>query len=283
MPLRLIAARREDAATSARHAPAPPLRSALYRGWVRHRRNTPRPHDFRYPLFLVYLDLSELDRAFRGRLFWSVERPNLVSYRRADYLGPLEKPLDEAVRDRVERELGTRPRGPIRLLTSLRTLGLAFNPVSFYYCFEEDGETLAAVLAEITNTPWGERHVYVVGGGGAAPGATLRARFPKRFHVSPFFPMDQVYDWRFTTPGERLAVHMRNLEGGRAVFDATLSLERRPLSSGALAAALLRHPFTTGAALAAIYWQAARLWWKRTPFFAHPAPREAGAASPVEV
>ena len=137
------------------------MRSALYQGHVSHRRLTPRPHAFRNAVHLLFLDLDELHEVFRGRWFWSVRRWNLVQYRRSDFLGPASRPLRDAVLDRVQHELGRRPKGAIGLLTQLRTLGYVFNPVSFYLCEDESGE-LDSIVAEITNTPWGERHAYVL-------------------------------------------------------------------------------------------------------------------------
>ena len=140
------------------------MQSCLYLGSLRHRRHAPRPHAFRYRVFMTYLDLGELDEVFRGRWLWSTRRPALAWMRRADYLGDPAVPLDEAVRERVARETGERPRGPIRLLTHLRMLGACFNPVSFYYCFDQAGERVETIVAEITNTPWNERHAYVLQG-----------------------------------------------------------------------------------------------------------------------
>jgi len=248
------------------------MRSAIYEGTLRHDRLVPRPHSFRRRLFWMYLDLDELPDVFRGRWLWSDRRPNLAWFRRADYLGPPERPLKEAVLERVERELGRRPRGPVRVLTHLRTFGYVFNPVTFYYCFDER-ERLDAVVAEITNTPWNERHAYVLAAGGRSPGAITRADFAKDFHVSPFFGLDQVYRWSFRVPDERLDVRMANEEHGRTVFTARLDLVRRPLTAGSLARALVRHPLLTLRVHAAIYVQAGLLWLKRTPFFPHPSKR----------
>jgi uncharacterized protein len=256
------------------------MRSALYRGQVRHERLTPRRHSFKNGVHLVYLDLEELPRLFRGRWFWSCEQLNLISFRRADYLGEPKQPLREAVLDRVQAELGRRPSGHIGLLTQLRTLGYVFNPVSFYFCHDEQGD-LDAIVAEITNTPWGERHAYVLDAGGAdsrtAHGGKsaehFSFRFDKDFHVSPFFDIDQVYEWRFTQPGEHLEVSMTNIEHGQAVFHAGLSCERLPISGWNLAALLLRYPLQPLRLHVAIYWQAARLYLKRIPFFTHPKKR----------
>lgn len=246
--------------------------SALYEGKVRHSRLAPRPHDFTYRLFMLYLDLGELPELFRRRWFWSVGRRNLAWFRRSDYLGPAEQPLKEAVLDRVEQELGRRPQGPVRMLSHVRTFGYVFNPVTFYFVHGA-GDELEAIVAEITNTPWRERHAYVLDARQGGPGDELVWSFDKDFHVSPFFDMNQVYEWRFSRPAERLEVHMTNREAGRAVFHVGLSCRRRPLTGRVLAVALLRHPLLTLRLHAAIYWQAARLFWKRTPFFTHPKKR----------
>jgi DUF1365 family protein len=253
------------------------VQSCLYRGWVRHRRLESAQHEFRYRLCLLYLDLEELPGALDGYWLWSARRPAPVRWHRADHHGEAGKPLDGSIRDLVEARGGRRPRGPIRLLTQPRYFGYGFNPVSFYYCYEEDGSTLEAIVAEINNTPWGEQHCYVLPArANAGTARKLRFRFGKDFHVSPFLPMDMDYDWRFTTPHERLLVHMENWRDERLAFDATMTLEREPLGSAALARALLAYPFMTGKVAGAIYWQALRLWLKRVPFFTHPEKTGAG-------
>lgn len=255
----------------------PELRSGLYFGTVRHRRRDGVRHDFRVRLWLAYVDLDETARTFAGRWWWSASRPAPMWFRRRDYFGPPDVPLADAVRDAVAQRIGTRPAGPVRVLTNLRCFGVSFNPVSIYYCFDA-AERLVAVLAEITNTPWGERHHYVVA---ARPGRrTLRARFDKAFHVSPFQPMAQQYDWSLGTPGETLAVHMGNHAGGRAVFDATLVVRRRPWTTANLATAALRHPCMAASVLLRIYWHAFLLWCKKAPFHPHPKKRGDRWATP---
>ena len=202
--------------------------SAIYEGWVRHRRYSPHAHEFRYRLFLLYLDLAEIDRVFEGRWLWSAGRRNLAQFRRSDYLGDPEVPLDEAVRECVRAATGRRPEGPIRVLAHGRYFGYCFNPVAFYYCFRPDGETLDTIVAEITNTPWKERHQYVLPVDSGTPHGIAREwSFPKAFHVSPFMPMQRDYTWRFTVPGESARVHMDVLREGARDFDAEVPGGRR--------------------------------------------------------
>ncbi|TBV76351.1 DUF1365 domain-containing protein [Pseudoxanthomonas winnipegensis] len=258
------------------------LASALYVGRVRHRRHAPKPHAFTWPLFMAYLDLDELDRVFAGRWLWSRGRRNVVEFRRADFLGDAAVPLDQAVRDLVQARTGQRPRGPIRMLTHLRTFGYSFNPVTFYYCFAADGRTLETLVAQITNTPWKQRHAYVLPVAQAmVDGDFLQWRFDKRFHVSPFLAMEHDYRWRFDVPGQALRVHMDVLcppdpQGGNARrFDATLSLRRLPMTGRHMAAALLRYPLMTLQVIVGIHWHALRLWLRGNPVHDHPDKRAA--------
>lgn len=255
--------------------------SCLYLGTVRHRRHAPVAHAFQYRQVQLYLDLDELPALFDRYWLWSARRPTLAWFRRADYHGPPDQPLADAVRDTLAAQLGFRPDGPIRLLTHPRYYGYCFNPVSFYYCYAADGDALTAILAEITNTPWGERHAYALDCRTApATGREFRRfRFPKRFHVSPFMPMAQHYDWRFRLPGDALTVHMATWQDGARLFDATLNLARRPLTGASLAHALAAYPAMTAKVSAAIYWQALRLWTRGTPF--HPHPAKHPAATPT--
>ena len=250
------------------------LSSAVYEGAVRHRRLSPHAHAFSYRMAQLYLDLDEVDRVFKEYWLWSSEHAAIAQFRRSDYLGPADLSLSEAVRQRVARITGIRLVGPIRLLTHLRYFGCAFNPVSFYYCFAEDGATLSCIVAEITNTPWKERHAYVLPVETARSwGGALRWIFPKDFHVSPFMPRTCQYAWRFTTPSDDLLVHMDVRSGGQREFDATLNLRRRPLNSASLARVLWRYPMMTAQVVGAIHWQALRLWLKGNPVHAHPLRR----------
>ena len=251
------------------------MKSAIYEGQVRHRRFSPVPHAFSYRLFMMYLDLNELPIVFKNRWFWSIDRTNLASFKRRDHVGDRSIPLDEFIRRLVEARTGHRPAGPIRLLTHLRYFGYVFNPVSFYFCYDRSACRVDTIVAEITNTPWGERHCYVLGPeDNRASGKRKHYRLDKVFHISPFIDMDVVYDWRFTEPTSQVAIHMENLRDGRPFFDATMRLERRELSGASLARVLVQYPLMTSKIIGAIHWQALRLWIKGVPFFAHPKKRK---------
>jgi DUF1365 family protein len=223
---------------------------------------------------MAYLDLAELPGLFDVGALWSARRPAPAWFRRADHLGDPGVPLDAAVRALVARRSGIELEGPIRLLTHLRYFGHCFNPVSFYYCFDASGEHVAAVVAHVTSTPWGDSHSYVmdVDGGRADRGSVsiMHDSFDKQLHVSPFMGMDHTYDWRLTEPGEQLLVHIDSARAGEKAFDATLTLRRREITPATLRRALVRYPLMTLRVSALIYAHALVLRLKGASWFARP-------------
>lgn len=245
--------------------------SAIYTGLVTHKRYTNIHHQFQYRVFMMYLDLDELDELFRSQWFWSVEKKNIASFQRKDHLGDPNLSLKQSVIDLVYERIGFALDGPVRLLTHLRYWGYCFNPVSFYYCYDKSGKHLEVIVAEINNTPWGEQHCYVLK---TNPERTNQDHhhfiFPKAFHISPLMPMNLTYDWWFSAPKTQLRVHMNNIQDKKKLFTAHLDLKKKKLNGQHLAHALIHYPFMTGKVISAIYWQSLCTWLKGAQFYSHP-------------
>lgn len=244
------------------------MKSRLYTGTLRHRRHIPRAHAFKYRVFMPYLRLDEIDQVLGLNRLWSRGRFAPASFRREDFLGDPAKPLEAEVRRRIREETGAEHEGPIYLLANLRYFGMQMNPLACYYCFNPDETRLEYLVAEVTNTPWNEKHSYVLS---AVEGQrVLREDFEKTFHVSPFNPMDMRYSWRSNAPGERLAVHLENHSDRGREFDATLALCAEPMTAAAMRRVLWQFPLMTAKVALAIYWQAFKLFLKRVPYYPHP-------------
>lgn len=248
--------------------------SAIYSGKLRHRRFFPKSHEFAYDVFMMYLDTSEIETIFSLSPWWSLSRFAPVQYRRSDFHVDAQHysanhlpGVDESVRNTVEAATGCRPTGPIRMLVNLRYWGFNMNPLSTYYCFDSNDKKVTAILAEVNNTPWNERHAYVLTGDDFS--RRQQIRFTKKFHVSPFNPIDMDYQWISTTPDETLSLHLENWKHNEKVMDATLTLRRESINQRSLNKILIRFPWMTVKVISAIYWQALRLWWKGVPVYDH--------------
>jgi uncharacterized protein len=253
------------------------MESALYAGTLRHRRFSPRPHSFSYPAFMAFLDIDRLPELMRVSPFAEYNRWNWTGYYERDHFGDARKPLRERIAQDAASNGVALADGAIFLLTHLRYFGYVFNPVSFYYCYDRAGN-LSQILAEVNST-FGESHNYWLSPANERESAAAkRYTTAKQMHVSPFMGMAVDYDWIFTAPGEQLVAHMNTLSGGKAFFDATLQLERRPWTRNQLHRALAAYPLMTLRVICGIHWEAFRLWLKGVPVFAHP--NKAGGLEP---
>ncbi len=250
--------------------------SALYQGFVRHRRFTPRRHEFDYPLFMFWLKAEEIPTLLQR--FWQMgTRPlSWARFRRSDYIGEGAQPLAASVRQKMAELSGCSEAdftGDVYALCHLRYLGFYFSPLNLY--FQERNDGVKFMLAEVSNTPWNERHYYLLN-------LDDCQAHDKEFHVSPFNPLAQQYRWRIRAPGSERSdcmIHIESWEdapashngtGQEKIFDATLSLQRIELNRKTLNRVLLKTPIQTASMVMGIYWQALRLLLKKVPLHSHP-------------
>ena len=246
------------------------MESCLYEGNVVHTREFPTFHSFKYNLFMLCVDLNELPNIFKPYWFWSSKSWNLAYFRRKDHLGNQKVPLETSVRDLVEQKIGSRPQGPIRLITHFCYFGYRINPVSFYFCFDKNQHTLHSIIAEINNTPWGEQHCYVFNCNSNIQNKEGKFTFDKAFHISPFMSMNLKYIWSLTKPSNKFSVEMETWENNKKILQVNFNTLRTNISHASLRRVLIQYPLITFKVLWGIYFQAFRLWLKKVPFHTHP-------------
>ncbi len=237
--------------------------SSIYKGTVFHRRSVPKVHQFDYHIYLFWLKLEELDKVSNTVKGFNVDQAGLkwVNFKREDYLGDKQKPLEDSVLSRMSELAGKTLSGTVYLLGQVRTLGMYFSPVNFYF-LKNDQNEFTYMLAEVSNTPWNNRHHYLVN-------MNKQNDNKKAFHVSPFNPMDMVYKWQIAPPSETLNLHLSCYKQTKH-FEAALKLRRIPLSTKSLRQVVLSIPSMTIKTVLGIYWQALKLFFKRVPIHAHP-------------
>lgn len=255
--------------------------SSIYRGHVRHERWKPAGNRFTYSMYMMYLELDEVDRVFRGRWLWSAHRMAFARFKSSDHLQVVRDELNASgdevangdlralLMEVLKRKGVSTPIGKIGLLTQLRYFGFAMNPVSFFYCYDARDDSLAAVVAEVNNTPWGEQHLYVIQGGEPSKMVGVNG-LAKEFHVSPFLPMEMTYDMKFSRPGSRLAVRIDNFQDSERKLSVVMNMKREPITGFNLAQCLVQYPLISFKIATAIYWQALKLYLKGCRFFPHP-------------
>ena len=243
-------------------APTAELESALYVGHVFHQRLVPKRHSFSYKIFLFWLNLDEIDELDRKVTGFSNRRFAPSQFKRSDFLGDPKLMLKHAVLKRMNELSHSALDGDVFMLGQLRMFGLYFSPVNFYYLRNKSGY-FTHLLAEVSNTPWNKRHHYLV---------DLNDQKPdyKRFHVSPFNPMDMLYHWSVRQPGETLNLQLSCIKETRH-FTAALRMTKMSLNSRSLLRVIMSIPSMTIKTVFGIYWQALKLFVKRVPFYAYPS------------
>jgi uncharacterized protein len=244
--------------------------SLIFTGIVRHRRFTPKRHQFSYKLFMFCFDIGDLPNSFKQIKNVSIEAFNWFSFRRKNYMSHPDTPLDEYARQLVASKFNTYPKGKIYLLTNLSCLGYCFNPISLYFIFDETNQQLDYLIIEVTNTPWGEKHNYVLSSLARSKNDVYDFKFQKELHVSPFMAMNYNYQFNLKLNRQKIIVHMENHIDGKKDFDATLILKAAAQNASSFKKILRHFPLITYKVAAAIYWQALKLWMKGVPFHTHP-------------
>ena len=241
---------------------------SIYHGIITHTRSSPKKHSFSYKTNMLYLDLDKINEAFSGKVFWSYNKPNFASFYRSDFYGDKNITIKKSIQALLIKKINLNHKGKIFLLTTIRFFGYSFNPVSFYYCFDES-KKIQAIVTHITNTPWKEKYAYVHDCRNNES-MTKTFKFEKNFHVSPFMPMDIDYNWVFTSPKDFLYVSMDNYLKNKLIFNATLRLTKRAWSSFGLNKILfLSFPMSIKAIIL-IYLNAFLLFIKRVKSYPHP-------------
>jgi DUF1365 family protein len=238
------------------------MESAIYSGHIAHTRHIPKLHTFRYPFFMWYLDLDNVDHLQDLGKWFSSKKWALSRFRRADYLGEASVSLADCVRDKMNNLTGSKVTGKVFGLLNLRTAGLYFSPINFYYGFDESGKA-SHLLAEVSNIPWNERHYYA-----HCLDKPLDEKIEdKAFKVSPFNPSrNQTYKWIIGEPDEKVAINLGVHDERGHVFEASLRFTRQPFTKQSARKLMIKKPVMTAFIIAGIYWQAMKIFLKGIPY-----------------
>jgi DUF1365 family protein len=240
------------------------MNSAIYQGQVRHRRFSPKGHEFNYTMTQLALDLDEVKELAAAHLVFSLKKFAPMSFFQDDYVKDEPGNLKQRIASKVSQLGGKWDGEKVMFMGQCRCFGFYFSPANFYFCYQNDGEC-SYMLVEVSNTPWLERHYYLVDLQGDM-------KTKKDFHVSPFMDLDMQYHWRVKPPAEQVLVHIENHKDHKQ-FDATLAMKKCEITKKNLFKAWLSAPLMPVKVVVGIYWQAIKLFAKRIPFLAHPETR----------
>jgi len=247
-----------------------PLAAGFADGYVIHNRRQPQRHRFKYNMCWCLFDVDDIDHWMGQSKLWKYNAWSLFCLRDRDYIKPGNQPINLKIKDYLSEETGARFSGNVFLFTHPRFMGQGFNSVNFYFCYQ--AQKLAYIVSEITNTPWGEKHLYLHDCDGAKkkPNGTLVFDFKKQFHVSPFITMDIDYCWEFLINQQQLTVKMQLYRQNVNEMNVILDTKITPLMENNINRMSLKRPFQPMKMLLGIYWQAFKLWLKKIPFYSHP-------------
>ena len=244
------------------------FRSGLYVGETFHQRFRPKQHKFRYRIMMFLLDLDEIKTLSREITLFSSTKFNWIRFKRSDFLKNRGTCLKTEALDTMSKLADKALTGKVYLLSPLRILGIYFSPVNFYYLQNEAGQ-FTHMLAEVSNTPWNERHCYLVD-------LENQQDTAKCFHVSPFNPVDMQYRWHIKAPGETLNLKL-DCHQEHKDFSAAIALKRTEISNFSMLKSLLQFPHMTLKTLWGIYWEALKLFVKKVPIYDHPKNSQTGS------
>lgn len=239
----------------------------LYSGTVRHRRFAPKTHEFKYKLYYFYLNPNDISDLCKNIVYLSCEQFNYLSFKQKNYIGGKKANIYDAVEKLLSEHNVTRS-SDIYMMAQLAHFGYCFNPISLYFTYE--GDKLQSLIADVHNTPWGEKHAYVLTKPSFSKPPFYQYQFKKALHVSPFMQMDFMYHFNVKVTEDNFVLHMKNMKQDYRYFDATLNLTGEPLTTATLKRLVFKHPLMAQKIVLGIYWQACKLFLKQIPFVSHP-------------
>jgi len=224
---------------------------------------------------MACLDVDELDEMLESRNLLTDDQHAAVSFPSGKHLRDYQGSVASRIRSFLRSKMTDVPVGPIRLITQLRQFGFYFSPLNLFIVGDEDRPEV--IVAEVNNIPWGEQQLYLLAPRWDDSKNVACYEHAKEMHVSPFLPMNHRYRWEFQFPTNEMFVGLANIEDNTTVFQASMKLQKFVLDRSTLQRFLWTHPLMSWKVVAAIYWQAFKLWWKKCPLYSHPHIEDSAA------